>query len=80
MVLETLSWCAKRKLPSFDSCQKVLLWAHKEVDLALHSVIVLVLQLGDAKKFPQAHQSACTEKYQNRTSWEAIITEGEVRK
>ena len=39
---------------SFDSCQKRFLWTHKEVDLALHLVPSLVLQGGDAEKFPQA--------------------------
>ena len=32
------------KFPSIDSCQKQFLWTHKEVDLALHPVIGLVLQ------------------------------------
>ena len=36
------------KFPSLHSCQKRLLWTHKEVDLALHSVVGLVLQVGDA--------------------------------
>ena len=31
---------------------KNYLWAHKELDLAPHPVAVLVLQVGDAKKFP----------------------------
>ena len=38
---------------SLDSCQKRFLWTHKEVDLAPHSVVSLVLQVGDAEKFPQ---------------------------
>ena len=38
---------------SLDSRQKRLLWAHKEVDLALHPVIDLALQ-GDAEKYYQA--------------------------
>ena len=37
-----------------DSCQKMFLWTHKEVDLALHPVLGLVLQIGDAEKFPKA--------------------------
>ena len=41
------------EFPSLDSCQKRLLWAHKEVGLALQPVTGLVLQVGDAKKFPQ---------------------------
>ena len=30
------------------------MWTHKEVDLAPHPVVGLVLQVGDAEKFPQA--------------------------
>ena len=33
------------KFPSLDSCQKRFLWTHKEVDLAPHPVIGLVLQV-----------------------------------
>ena len=42
------------KFPSLDSCQKRFLWTHKEVDLAPHPVVGLVLQVEDAEKFPQA--------------------------
>ena len=42
------------KLPSVDSCQKRFLWTHKDVDLAPHTVVGLVLPVGDAEKFPQA--------------------------
>ena len=42
------------KLPSLDSCQKRFLWTNKGVDLALHPVVGLVLQVGDAEKFSQA--------------------------
>ena len=42
------------KFLSLDSCQKWFLWTHKEVDLASHPVVGLVLQVGDVKKFPQA--------------------------
>ena len=42
------------KFSSLDSCQKRFLWTHKEVDLALHPVVGLVLQGRDAEKFPQA--------------------------
>ena len=38
------------KFPS----QKRFLWTNKEVDLAPHPVVSLVLQVGDAEKFPQA--------------------------
>ena len=41
------------KIPSLDSCQTRFLWTNKEVDIAPHSVIGLVLQDGDAEKFPQ---------------------------
>ena len=38
------------KFPSLDSCQKRFQWTHKEVDLAPHSVVGLVLQVGDKAK------------------------------
>ena len=38
----------------FDGCQRRFLWIHKEVALAPHPVIGLVLQTGDAEKFPLA--------------------------
>ena len=41
MVCETLE---PGRFPSLDSCQKRFLWTHKEVDLALHQVIGLVLK------------------------------------
>ena len=41
------------KFPSLDSCQKRSLWSHKEIDLTPHPVVGLVLQVGDAEKFPQ---------------------------
>ena len=37
-----------------NSYKKRFLWTHKEVDLAPHPVVGLVLQVGDAEKFPQA--------------------------
>ena len=40
------------KFPSLDSCQRRFLWTQEEVDLAPHAVVGLVLQVGDAKKFP----------------------------
>ena len=40
--------------PSLQSCQKRFLRAHKEVDLAPHSVVGLVFQAGDTEKFPLA--------------------------
>ena len=42
------------KFPSVDSCQKRFMWTQKEVDLAPHSVVGLVLQVGNRKKFPHA--------------------------
>ena len=42
------------KFPSLDSCQKRFPWTHKEVDLALHPVVGLVLQVGDMEKCPHA--------------------------
>ena len=41
------------EFPSLDSCQKRSLWTPKEVDLAPHPVVGLVLQVGDMEKFPQ---------------------------
>ena len=41
------------RFPSLDSCQKGFMWTHKEVDLAPHPVVGLVLQVGDTEKFPQ---------------------------
>ena len=41
------------KFPSLDSCQRRFLWTHKEADLAPHPVVGLVLQVGDAEKFPK---------------------------
>ena len=38
----------------FTVVRKVFLWTHKEVDLTPHQVVDLVLQVGDAEKFPQA--------------------------
>ena len=42
------------KFPSLYSCQKMFLWTYKETDSVLHPVIVLVLHVMDAQKFPQA--------------------------
>ena len=42
------------KFSSLDSCQKSFLWTHKELDLARHPVVGLVLQVGDMEKFPHA--------------------------
>ena len=42
------------KFTSLDSCQKRSLWTHKAVDLAPHPVVGLVLQVGNAEKFPHA--------------------------
>ena len=39
---------------SLDWCQKRFLWTHKEVDLPPHPLVGLVLQVGDAEKFPHA--------------------------
>ena len=42
------------KFPSLDSCWKRFLWTDKEAEFAPHSVIGLVLKVGDVEKFPQA--------------------------
>ena len=51
MVCDMLEPC---KSPSLDGCVKRFMWTHKEVDLALHPVVGLVLLVGDAEKFPHA--------------------------
>ena len=54
---EALMVCDMQEPSKFlflDSCQKRFLWTHKEVDLAPLPVVDLVLQAGDAEKFPQA--------------------------
>ena len=46
MVLERLLWRDMPELwefPPLDSCQERILWAHKEMDLAPHTVVGLVL-------------------------------------
>ena len=43
-----------RKFPSLDSCRKGFLWTHTEVYRVPHPVVGLVLQVGDAEKFPDA--------------------------
>ena len=50
VVCDTLEPC---KFPSPDSCQKRFFWTYKRVDLAPHSVVGLMLQVGDAEKFHQ---------------------------
>ena len=42
------------RFPSLDSCQKRFLWTHKELDLAPHPVVSLVLRVRDAENIPQA--------------------------
>ena len=42
------------EFPSLDSCQKRFMWVHKEVDLAPHPVVGVVLQVEDAETFPLA--------------------------
>ena len=42
------------KFSSLDSCPKRFLWTHKEVDLASHPVVGVVLQVGDAEKVAMA--------------------------
>ena len=38
------------KFPSLDSCERRFLWTHKEVDLAPHAVVGLVLKVGNTEK------------------------------
>ena len=42
------------KFPSLDSCQKRFLQTPKEVDLAPHPVVGLLLQVENTEKFPHA--------------------------
>ena len=42
------------QVPFLDGCQMRFLWTHKEVDLAPHTAVGLVLQAGDTEKFPHA--------------------------
>ena len=42
------------KFSSLDSCQKWFLWTRKEVGLAPHPVVGLVLQVAAVEKFPHA--------------------------
>ena len=42
------------KCPSLDDCQKRFLWTLKEVEIARHTVVGLVFQVGDAETFPKA--------------------------
>ena len=42
------------KFLSLDSCQKRFLCTHREIDLAVHSVVGLVLRVGDTEKFSDA--------------------------
>ena len=42
------------QFPSLDSCQKCFLCTHKEVYLAPHGVVGLVLKTRDTEKFPHA--------------------------
>ena len=58
MVLERLSWrvtCSNHaRFHLFDSCQERFLWTHGEADLVPNPVVVLVLQIGETKKFSHA--------------------------
>ena len=49
------------KFPSLDCCQKRFLRTHKEVDLAPHPVVGLMLQVGEADKFPHAFGFECLD-------------------
>ena len=40
--------------------RKEFLWTHKEVDLAPHPIVDLVLQVGDAEKFAQHLETSKT--------------------
>ena len=71
------------KFPSLDSCQKRFLWTHKEIDLAPHPVVSLVLQVGDTEKFsyalgsesldPLLSQQAASMSHNHSGSWYSSI-------
>ena len=42
------------KFSSLDRCQKRFLWTHREVAIAQHPVVGLLLQVGVTEKFPHA--------------------------
>ena len=63
------------EFPSLDSCQKRFLWAHKEVDPASHPVAGLVLQVGDAEKFPQALGLESQDAFPSAPQWGAADAE-----
>ena len=42
------------EFPSLDTCQERFLWTHKKVISAPHTVVGLVLLVGDAEKFSRA--------------------------
>ena len=41
------------QFPSLNRCQKGFPWANKEINLTRHPVIVFMLQVGKAERFPQ---------------------------
>ena len=43
-----------REFSSLENCRERFLWTHKDVDLASHPVVCIVLRVGDTEKFPQA--------------------------
>ena len=56
------------KFPSLDSCQKRFLLTHKGVYLAPHPVVVFVLHVGEAEKFPQALYSESLDPFSESAS------------
>ena len=57
MLLERLSrrvTCPNHARSRRMTVQKKFLWVPRDADLARHPVVGLVLQVGDAEKFPQA--------------------------
>ena len=67
------------KFKFLDSCQKRFLWTNKEVDLALHPVVGLVLQVEDTEKFPKALGFKCLEHKQGLCST-ATLEDGGVKR
>ena len=67
------------QFPSLDSCKKRSPRIHKEVDLAPHSVVDLVLQVGDTEKLPLALRIKRLDPFFSPPSQRAWENEGDKR-
>ena len=66
--VETCDVSESCKFPSLDSCQKGFLRTNKEVDLAPRRVVSLVLQVGDAEKFPHTFSFESLNRFSESAS------------